>query len=148
MEIGLLNGDNAKNMVEMAQTESPNEAIEYYGFDVFENNRKNTVSKKLESTGCDFELFSGDSKKTLPTIVDKLPKMDLIFIDGGHDYETVKNDWENSRKLMHKRTGVFFHNYDYSGVEKVVNNISTSSYDVEILDPSSDYRTAFVRIIN
>jgi hypothetical protein len=71
--------------------------------------------------------------------------MDLIFIDGGHSYPTVKSDWENSKSLMHNKTAVFFHNYNFSGVKQVVDNIPREQYQVEIIDPPSDYPTAHVK---
>ena len=90
-------------------------------------------------------LFKGDSVETLPKEVKTLPKMDLIFIDGGHSYATAKSDWENSRFLMHNETAVFFHNYDFSGVKRVIDNISREEYQVKIIHPSSDYDSAFVK---
>jgi len=42
-------------------------------------------------------------------------------------------------------TGVFFHNYDFSGVKRVVDNISREEYQVQIILPSGDYTTAFVK---
>ena len=34
---------------------------------------------------------------------------DLIFIDGGHDYETVKSDFVNFSKLVSKNGVIVFH---------------------------------------
>lgn len=48
-------------------------------------------------------------------------KIDMIFFDGGHSYETIKTDWENwSPKL--KRGGiVVFHDIGWAeGVNKVI----------------------------
>ncbi len=103
------------------------------------------VTKKLKATGSRFKLFRGNSTITLPKIVEELPMMDLIFIDGGHAYPTVKSDWENAKKLIHDETAVFFHNYDFSGPRRVVDNISRDKYDVKILYPSSDSATALVK---
>ena len=52
------------------------------------------------------ELIIGDSKTTIPlyTNSNKGMKMDLIFIDGGHDYETAKEDLINCKNLSHKDT--------------------------------------------
>jgi len=148
MEIGVANGENAKTMVMVAIRNLSPEEVEYYGFDLFggdDDSRMKQVRQKLKETGCRFKLFKGDSVETLLSVLATLPKMDLIFIDGGHSYATVKRDWENTRSLMHDETAAFFHNYDWSGVKGVVDNISRQKYQVKIIHPSSDYDTAFVK---
>ena len=52
------------------------------------------------------KLIIGDSKITLPHFINKNPNMkyDLIFIDGGHDYNTVYSDFINCKKLSNKNT--------------------------------------------
>lgn len=85
----------------------------------------------LKGLNCDFHLFMGDTRKTLPEVVNKLPKMDLIYIDGGHDYETAKSDWENSKKLMHNKTLAVFDDYPLEGVKEVVDGIN--GYEVKII---------------
>ena len=148
MEIGVADGKNARNMMNIASENFPTEEVEYYGFDTFgwyNDYQIKCVRQKLEKTGCKFKLFKGDSVKTLPNIAHKLPMMDLIFIDGDHSYTTVKSDWENSKSLMHEKTAVFFHNYDFSGPKRVVDNISRNKYQVEIVDPSMDCETARVK---
>lgn len=148
MEIGVANGENAREMVLVASRNTPPEQVEYYGFDIFEgkdDSQMERVKQKLEKTRCEFRLFKGDSVRTLPRVAKKLPKMDLIFIDGNHSYTTVKSDWENSIELMHDKTTVFFHNYDFSGPKRLVDSISRKEYHVRIINPSSDCRTAMVR---
>lgn len=148
MEIGVADGENARSMVKAAIRNFLPEEVEYYGFDFFESSQDSEggqVKQKLKETGCKFKLFKGDSVKTLPEVVKTLPKMDLIFIDGGHSYPTVKSDWENSKTLMHDETAVFFHNYGFSGPKRVVDNISREEYQVEIIHPPSDYDTALVK---
>jgi len=145
MEIGVADGENARTMVKVAIRNFSPEEVEYYGFDLFEGNRMEQVREKLEETRCKFKLFKGDSVETLPRELRTLPKMDLIFIDGGHSYPTVKSDWKNSRSLMNDDTAVFFHNYSFSGVKGVVDNISREEYQVKIIYTSSDYDTAFVK---
>jgi len=148
MEIGVADGENAKNMVRMASRNFPAEEVEYYGFDTFgwnDSSQMKEVRRKLEKTGCKFRLFKGDSVETLPQASKDLPMMDLIFIDGGHSYETVKSDWENSKALMHPYTAVFFHNYNFLGPKRVVDDISKEEYQVEIIHPPMDYATAYVK---
>jgi len=146
MEIGVADGENARSMVEVAIRNFSSEEVEYYGFDLFGDDfRLKQVRQKLKETGCKFELFKGDSVKTLLEVVKTLPKMDLIFIDGGHSYTTAKSDWENSKIPMHNETAVFFHNYDFSGVRRVVNDISRGEYHVKIIHSKSDCDTALVK---
>ena len=148
MENGVADGENAMKMVMIASQNFPGEEVEYYGFDTFggkDDSQMKQVRQKLEKTGCKFRLFKGDSAKTLPKVVKNLPKMDLIFINGGHFYATVKSDWENSKSLMHHETAVFFHNYDFSGPKRVVDDISREEYWVEIIHPPMDYATALVK---
>ncbi|RLF82849.1 hypothetical protein DRN44_02790 [Thermococci archaeon] len=146
MEIGVYDGENARGMIEAAKENFPPEEIEYYGVDYFEDEwLYQMIYKKLEETGCKFKLFRGDSKATLPQHVDELPIMDLIFIDGGKSYETAKSDWENCRKLMGKHTVVFVHNYEFSGVKRMVDEIPREEYIVEIIHPPDDYATARIR---
>lgn len=148
LEIGVDTGENATAMVQSAARNFAPEEIEYYGFDTFmgkNNNQLERVKKKLFETGCRFELYKGDSTETLPRKIGDLPKMDLIFIDGGHAYQVTKSDWENSKILMQDHTAVFFHNYDFSGPRKVVDSIPREKFSVEIFDPPSDCKTGLVK---
>lgn len=145
MEIGVLNGENTKTMVEVAIQNFSPEEVEYYGFDFFNSNSFHQVEQKLEKIGCKFKLFKGDTKYTLPEAVKTLPKMDLIFIDGGKSYSEAYNDWAYSRILMYDRTAIFVHNYDFSGVQRMVDNIPRDEYQVEIIHPLHDSDTALVK---
>ncbi len=145
MEIGVLNGENAKTMVEVANENLPSEEVEYYGFDLFVSYNLRQVEQKLERTGCKFKLYKGDTRDTLPRFVKTLPKMDLIFIDAGKSYHEASNDWTYSRSIMHDKTAVFVHNYDYSGVQRMVDKIPRQEYQVDIIHPPSDYDTAVIK---
>ncbi len=145
MEIGVFNGDNAETMIEMATQNSPPEEVEYYGFDFFSGANFRRVEQKLEKTRCKFKLFKGDTLDTIPEAVKTLPKMDLIFIDGGKSYAEAKSDWENSKTLMHDGTAVFVHNYEFPGVRKMVDNIPRDEYRVRIISSPSDSDTALIK---
>jgi predicted O-methyltransferase YrrM len=124
------------------------EEIEYYGFDYFSGSRQDRVRQKLEKIGCVFRLFKGDTADTFPQVIGIMPKMDLIFIDGGKSYTEAKSDWEHSKTLMHHGTAVFVHNYGFSSVRRMVDNINRDKYQVEIIHPPSDYSTAIIKKIN
>jgi len=144
MEIGVWNGDNARTMVEAALTNFPPEEVEYYGFDFFRGSSFHAVGRKLRETGCTFTLFKGDTVDTLPRAVKTLPQMDVIFIDGGKSYREATSDWENAKTLMHEGTAVFVHNYDFLGVGRMVDTISSNEYQVKILRAPFNSDTAFI----
>lgn len=146
MEIGVDKGNNAVTVIETAKEKLNIEDIKYFGFDYFENEKIfRNANGKLEDTGCNFRLFRGPSTKTLPEVVDELPMMDLIFIDGGKKYETVKSDLENSKKLMRDDTTIFVHNYEFDGVRKGVNEMTKNGFKTRIIDPENDYKTAVIK---
>lgn len=151
MEIGTWSGDRALKMIKLAQKYYPYGEVEYYGFDLFElmtlNKFSNEVSKwppsmaevktKLESTGARIFLYRGDTVDILPSTLKNLPKMDLIFIDGGHSLETIANDWLYSSMLMHSKTITIFDDYwlnrSDAGARISVDSINRNEYNVKKL---------------
>ena len=128
MEIGTRNGERAIRMIHEAQRHHGKDNVEYYGFDLWEELDDETHEKEfskfaqprsqvyetLRSTGASVRLFQGFSRDTLPDALPVLPKMDVVFIDGGHSIETIENDWQYSELLMDDSTVVVFDDY-YSG---------------------------------
>ena len=151
MEIGTWRGKRAKSMILEAQKYFPREEVSYYGFDLFETLSSETmnaefskqpplmetVRNELSKTGAQITLYKGDTKKVLPKAVSSLPKMDFIFIDGGHSLETVRNDWNHASRLMHSGTIIIFDDYWPEkldgGAKPIVDIIDHSIYEVKIL---------------
>ena len=147
LEIGVYTGENAVSMVETAiENAAVPQEVEYYGFDFFWDSNSDRVARKLENLGCTFELYKGDTLETLPLAAASLPKMDLIFIDGGKSLREATSDWEHSEPLLHDRTGVFVHNADFAGVRRMLDRVSRDKYQVEIFCAPSEGRVARIML--
>jgi hypothetical protein len=151
MEIGVLSGDRAVEMINAAAKYNNAHEISYYGFDLFEKmddeKYRKEVSKqplgideikdKLQETGAHINLYKGDTIDVLPQKWMELPKMDLIFIDGGHSVETIENDWLYSSKLMGPNSAVIFDDYWHdrndAGAKTIIDSINAEVYNVELL---------------
>lgn len=157
MEIGTWNGEHALQMIEEAKKNSPAGKVEYYGFDLFEMLDKGTaleeyakipptleeVREKLAKTDAKISLYEGYTKETLPNVINDLPKMDLVFIDGGHSIETIENDWRYTPQVMDDHTIVIFDDYwnrEDAGCKKVVDAIDKTKYEVTILPVQDKFK--------
>ena len=130
IEIGVYRGVRAKEMIQAAQIFNKN--IEYFGFDLFEMINKKIQRQELSkipyskkdiknnlSKYAKVRLFKGYTSKTLDKLKNK--KVDLIFIDGGHRLDTIKNDWNKSIKFQKKNTIIIFDDY-YLDNKKIIRN--------------------------
>jgi predicted O-methyltransferase YrrM len=100
---------------------------------------RNDVLKKIKNSapGAKINLVQSTSYEFL---VNDKNKYDLIFIDGGHSYETVKSDWELSSKLLNDQGVVFFDDFTSRngafnsgfGISTVVEEIDTKVWNVKI----------------
>ena len=79
------------------------------------------VSHLLKKFKNQIDLIKGDSNKVLKTI--DMLKVNYIFLDGGHSYETVKNDLNMSKEVI-KNNGTILcddYNLHYApGVTKAI----------------------------
>jgi predicted O-methyltransferase YrrM len=145
LEIGVYDGENAVSMVETAiEVVADPREVEYYGFDYFADGRAERIGRKLERLGCMFKLFEGDTLDTLPSSVALLPKMDLIFIDGGKSFREAMSDWQHSERLVHDGTGVYVHNADFGGVRRMLAQVSRQKHQVTIFSAASEGRVALI----
>jgi hypothetical protein len=158
LEVGTNDGINAVEMIRVARRSGV--SVDYFGFDLFEaldraelrrefsirTRSRHEVARHLRRNGVSSaQLVAGDTRKTLPEAARTLAPMDLIFIDGGHSYETVLSDWTSVEPLISDTTSVFFDDYPNFGIGPVVDQIDRSAWDVtifptvdrfEIKDPS------------
>jgi hypothetical protein len=158
MEIGVFHGVHGKQMIERA-TKNGRQNIEFYGFDLFEEmtSEVNEVEFGKQTLALSYpavlkylqtktrakviKLFKGDTKQVLPEIIGALPKMDIIFIDGGHSLGTIQSDFEYALKLAHDKTIILCDDYyanDYSkGCAFLVDHDlkARKSLKVEVLEP-------------
>ena len=96
----------------------------YYNFLLRENlNSISSVQKLLTKYKNNIKLIAGDTNSVLNNI--DLNKIDFIFLDGGHSYETVTNDLEILYKSLNgKKAVVLCDDYgDESYIKEVRNAI-------------------------
>ena len=162
LEIGVFDAAHSRQMIERA-ARNGRIFVEYYGFDMFEQMTPEVneaeVGKKTLAKSYDevmkylkertkariIKLFKGDTKKTLPAAISNLPKMDVIFVDGGHSLSTVQSDFEHALKLAHSKTIILLDDYypgDFTkGCAFLVENDlkSRHSLKAEVMEPIDDY---------
>jgi predicted O-methyltransferase YrrM len=66
----------------------------------------------------------GDSNITLKQYIDsnELHTFDLIHVDGGHETETVENDFNNTKHLLTENGIVIFDDYNFGNIHNVINH--------------------------
>lgn len=80
------------------------------------------------------ELHRGFSENTLPIL--DLSKVDFCFLDGGHSYETVKNDLTILTNKMKKNSIIICDDYDQVsyGVKRAVDELLNIVTSIENLN--------------
>jgi predicted O-methyltransferase YrrM len=164
VEIGVWHGAAAMLMLRRARRYQS--VVDYWGFDLFEEATPEVLEReacaaiaasqnppppievarqRLEQFGATVHLIQGDSTVTVPQT--RVPPADLIFIDGGHSYETVCSDWENVQRFVHDRTVVIFDDYTNQygvehgyGIKRLVDELDRERWEVRLLMPIDRYR--------
>ena len=89
------------------------------------------------------DLITGNSNKVLKKI--DMSKIDYVFLDGGHDYDTVKNDLNNCIEVVNKNGTILCDDYNLSyapGVKKAIDEfVENNKFKCEIL-----YNSRFAKI--
>ena len=96
-------------------------------FNFFQINKPDSflgVKSFLKKFEKNIELHKGFSENILPTL--NLENVDFCFLDGGHSYETVKNDLTILIGKMKKKSVIICDDYDQEtyGVKRAVDELS------------------------
>ena len=94
-----------------------------------------SVHKLLKKFKNNINLIKGNSNQVLKEIA--VDKFDYVFLDGGHSYNTVKNDLENLIPVINNNGTILCDDYDLSyapGVKKAIDEyILNKKFKLKIL---------------
>ena len=155
LEIGVFHGVTARNVCELMFA-NHGDNFNYIGIDIFDNSdaykvevvpsktfknplktfyfkyikKQNpysllAVEDLLSKFKKNIKIIQGDTNQVLHEI--NLKNIDFIFIDGGHDYKTVKNDLEQSYKIINKNGTILCDDWNLSqalGVREAIKDFS------------------------
>ena len=165
LEVGVFHGVTARNVCELLFEIHQND-FQYVGLDLFEKNDENkseiipntklsnpfkqiyfkyikkldpytleAVEDLLKKFKNNVHLIKGNSNKLLKTI--DMSKIDYVFLDGGHDYETVKSDLKSCEEVLNRNGTILCDDYNLSyapGVKKAIDEyVKNNNFDFEIL---------------
>jgi len=173
LEVGVFHGVTARNVCELLY-QIHKDDFKYIGLDLFEKNDENkseiipntnfsnpfkqiyfkyikrqdpysieAVRDLLKKFSKNVDLITGNSNKVLKKI--DMSKIDYVFLDGGHDYDTVKNDLNNCIEVVNKNGTILCDDYNLSyapGVKKAIDEfVENNKFKCEIL-----YNSRFAKI--
>jgi len=165
LEIGVFHGVTARNICELLSNIHGDD-FRYIGIDLFEENleneneiipktqfsnslkyfyfkyikRTNPYSKEavedlLKKFQENIHLIQGNSNKILKKI--DMKKVDYVFLDGGHEYNTVTNDLNYSKEVIDNNGSILCDDYDLTyapGVKKAIDDfVSNNNLSCKIL---------------
>lgn len=82
------------------------------------------IPDNYKKVQCDIRLFKGNTKETIPKEISNLRPVDMVYIDGGHSYETVSSDWHNIKPLLKTNTVIIFDDFNCEkGVSKFIGEL-------------------------
>ena len=171
LEIGVFHGVTARNVCELLNFVHKGK-FNYIGIDLFDEIKENEIIPNINFTNpfkkiyfkyilrenpytkesvenllakfkSKIKLIKGDTNEILETI--DLKNIDYVFLDGGHNYETVKNDLNFCKKILSNNGTVLCDDYNLSyapGVKKAVDEfVNHNNYSCELL-----WNTRFAKI--
>jgi predicted O-methyltransferase YrrM len=111
MEIGFNAGHSAEVFLQN------NPTLRLTSFDLGDHDYINAAKEYIDATYPNrHTLILGDSTVTVPKYINENPDkiFDLIFIDGGHEYNIANTDLENCKRLANKNTIVILDDTTYT----------------------------------
>ena len=165
LEVGVFHGVTARNICELLYKIHKSE-FKYIGLDLFEENDENkneiipntkfsnplktiffkyikrqdpysieAVKDLLKKFKENIHLIKGNSNNVLQKI--DMKKIDFVFIDGGHDYNTVVNDLNHCKEVINLNGTVICDDYNLGsapGVKKAIDEfVKLNNYKCEII---------------
>ena len=155
LEVGVFHGVTARNVCELLSSIHKDD-FQYVGVDLFEESSENenevipnthfsnplkrlyfnyikrqnpysleAVNDLLKKFKDNASLIKGNSNTILKKI--DMSKIDYVFLDGGHDYKTVKNDLNCCREVIVNGGTVLCDDYDLTyapGVKKAIDEFT------------------------
>ena len=95
-----------------------------------------SVNKLLKKFEKNVNIIKGNSNEVLKKI--NLNEIDYVFVDGGHKYETVKNDLENLTQIINNNGIILCDDYNLSyapGVKEAIDEyIFMKKYNLKIFN--------------
>ena len=165
LEVGVFHGVTARNVCELLHSIHGKD-FKYIGLDLFEENDENkdeiipntkfsnplktiffkyikrqnpysleAVKDLLKKFKENIHLIKGNSNKILSKI--DMKKIEYVFLDGGHDYNTIKNDLECCKEVILNNGIVLCDDYDLSyapGVKQAIDEfIENNNFKCSII---------------
>tara|TARA_Y100001970_G_scaffold223111_1_gene274626 strand:- start:861 stop:1490 length:630 start_codon:yes stop_codon:yes gene_type:complete len=165
LEIGVFHGVTARNICELLY-QIHRDDFKYIGLDLFQKSDANnseiipntkfsnplkqfyfkyikkedpysleSVKSLLKKFEKNVHLIVGNSNKVLKKI--DMSKIDYVFLDGGHDYETVKNDLNNCIEVVNEKGTILCDDYNLSyapGVKKAIDEfVKINNFKCDII---------------
>ena len=165
LEIGVFHGVTARNVCELLYSIHGND-FKYVGLDLFGESAENAdevipntkfnnplkklyfqyilrqdpysvkaVTYLLKKFKENIHLIKGNSNYLLKKM--DMSKIDYVFLDGGHAYETVKSDLESCIPVIENNGTILCDDYDLSyapGVKKAIDEfIETNKYKIKAI---------------
>jgi len=125
--------DNKEGTLKHSKISNPFKNF-YFNFLRKENlNSKKAVSRLLKKFNNNISLYEGYSDKILNSI--DISYIDMVFLDGGHSYETVKKDIKILITKLKKNKIIICDDYDqkHYGVKRAVDEFK-SEYKIEMIN--------------